>query len=93
MRKPAFCICKNKGADQLLSYHATDQRLCFRYTYGTIPLLPKFQASSQTALSVSDLVGNFEDRFSCDVAQCYFYGHRNKNFQMKKKMGYFLYFY
>ena len=30
MRKPAFCICKNKDVDQL---------------HGTIPLLPKFQAS------------------------------------------------
>ena len=32
MRKPAFCKCKNKGADQLHDYRAADQRLCFRYT-------------------------------------------------------------
>ena len=30
MRKPAFCICKNKGADQLHGNRAADQRLCFR---------------------------------------------------------------
>ena len=34
VRKPAFCIFENKDADQ-------DQRLCFRYTDSTIPLLPK----------------------------------------------------
>ena len=27
MRIPAFCICKNKGKDQL----RVDQRLCFHY--------------------------------------------------------------
>ena len=31
MRKPAFCICENKNADQLRSNCAADQRLCFRY--------------------------------------------------------------
>ena len=30
MRKPAFCIFKNKDADQLRSNCAADQRLCFR---------------------------------------------------------------
>ena len=49
VRKPAFCICENKDADQLRGYREADQRLCFRYTDTTIPLLskfPKFQASS-----------------------------------------------
>ena len=41
MRKPAFCIYENKDADQLRSNCAADQRLCFRYTDSTIPLLPK----------------------------------------------------
>ena len=27
MRKPAFCICKNKGTDQLHGNRAADQRL------------------------------------------------------------------
>ena len=39
MRKPDFCICENKDADQLRS--AAGQRLCFRYIDSTIPLLPK----------------------------------------------------
>ena len=32
MRKPAFCICENKDADQLRSNCKADQRLCFRNT-------------------------------------------------------------
>ena len=31
MRKPAFCICENKAADQLCGNRTADQRLCFRY--------------------------------------------------------------
>ena len=37
MRKPAFCICKNKDADQ---------RTCFRYVDSTHPLLSKSKISS-----------------------------------------------
>ena len=43
MRKPAFCICENKDADQLPE---ADQRLCFRYIDSTIPLLPLYEISS-----------------------------------------------
>ena len=43
---PAFCICENKDADQLRGDREADQRLCFRYTDSTIPLLPKFEISS-----------------------------------------------
>ena len=32
VRKPAFCICKNKDADQLRCNRKADQRCCFRYT-------------------------------------------------------------
>ena len=46
MRKPAFCICENKDADQLRSNCTADQRLCFRYMDSTIPLLPKSEISS-----------------------------------------------
>ena len=48
MRKPAFNICENKGADQLRGNRADDQRLCFRYIDNTISLLPEseIQASS-----------------------------------------------
>ena len=45
MSKPAFCICENKAADQLCGNHTADQRLCFRHTDSTIPLLPKYQIS------------------------------------------------
>ena len=38
-RKPAICICKNKGADQLRSNCEADQHFCFRYMDSTIPLL------------------------------------------------------
>ena len=41
LRKPAFCICENKDADQLRGNREADQRLCFRYTDSTIPLFPK----------------------------------------------------
>ena len=45
-----FCICESKGADQLRSNCAADQRLCLRDMHmdSTIPLVflnPKFQAS------------------------------------------------
>ena len=46
MRRPAFCICENKDTDQLRGYRKADQRLCFRYTDSTIPLLPIYQISS-----------------------------------------------
>ena len=48
MRKPTFCTCENKDADQLRGNREADQHLCFRYTDSTIPLPlnPKFQASS-----------------------------------------------
>ena len=43
--KPAFCICENKDADQLRCNCAADQRLCYRHTYSTTPLLPKSEIS------------------------------------------------
>ena len=46
MRKPAFCICENKDADQLRGNREADQRLCFRYIDSTIPLLPKSEILS-----------------------------------------------
>ena len=48
MRKPAFCICENKDADQLRGNREADQRLCFRYTIVQFLnfLNLKFQASS-----------------------------------------------
>ena len=46
MRKPTFCIYKNKDADQ------ADQRLCFCYRVSTIPLLSKSKISSLPPSSV-----------------------------------------
>ena len=42
MRKPAFCICENKAADQLRGNREADQRLCFRHTDSAIPYLSVF---------------------------------------------------
>ena len=44
--KTGFCICENKDADQLRGNREADQRLCFRYTDSTIPLLSKSKISS-----------------------------------------------
>ena len=49
IRKPDFCICENKDADQLRGNCEADQRLCFCHMDSAIPLLifylnPKFQA-------------------------------------------------
>ena len=44
---------------------AADQRSCFCYLDSTIPLLPKSQFQSY----MSDLVGNFKDRFANDATQ------------------------
>ena len=41
MRKHAFCIRENKGADQSCGNSAADQHLCFRYMGHTIPVSSK----------------------------------------------------
>ena len=75
MRKPAFCICENKDANQLRGNREADQRLCFRYLDSTIPLLPVriFKPlaifSICAARFVWDLVGNPEEahmKLDCD---------------------------
>ena len=53
MRKPAFCICENKAADQLCGHRTADQRLWFHYTDRTIPLFPKSEFSSLQLSSVA----------------------------------------
>ena len=70
MRKADFCICENKDADQFRGNREADQRLCFRYTDSSIPLLPKSEILSlwPSAWFVWYLVGNPEDRFSHDEA-------------------------
>ena len=44
--KPTICIGENKDADQLRGNREADQRLCFRYTDSTIPLLLNSKISS-----------------------------------------------
>ena len=76
MRKPAFCICENKDADQLRGNREADQRLSFRYKDSTVLLLPIYKRNFQhlsifcgcTAWFVSDLIGNPENRFSHNEA-------------------------
>ena len=73
MRKPTFCICKNKAADQYFSVQLISAFIC--YIDSTIPLLSKSEISSLesscscTARFVSDLVINPENRFSGVAAQ------------------------
>ena len=76
IRKPSFCICKNKDADQLHSNCAADQRHCFHYIDKIVQSLyflnPKFQASSHFLWLHSPVCvgpGNPEDRFSRDAAK------------------------
>ena len=54
MGEPAVCIGENKGADQFRSNCEADQRLCFRYTDSTIPLLSKSKISSLYPSSVAE---------------------------------------
>ena len=57
VRKPNFCLCENKGADQLRSNYEADQRLCFRHTDSAIPLLLKSELSSILPVSVTVQIG------------------------------------
>ena len=57
VRKLDFCLCENKGADQLCSNCTADQRLCFRYTDSTILLLLKLEISVFKPVSVTVQAG------------------------------------
>ena len=46
MRKPGFCLCENKGVDQLYSNCTADQHRYFRHTDSTILLPFKSKISS-----------------------------------------------
>ena len=50
MRKPAFCKCENKDADQLRGDLEADQRLRFQYTDSTTPPLLKYENSKPPAI-------------------------------------------
>ena len=68
MRKPAFCICENKDAEQLRSNCTADQRHCFRYIDTTIPLLSKSEISSLQQPSVAVQLGLCRNRLSHNEA-------------------------
>ena len=55
-RKPAFCICENKDADQLHGNREADRHLCFRYIDSTIPL-HIYEISSLLSPSVPEQPG------------------------------------
>ena len=94
MRKPDFCLCENKGADQLRSNCEADQRLCFRYTDSacTITLLPECEISkflaifcSCTCRFVYDQVGNPKEQFSRDTAHTFHKTNKSYAFCHKRK--------
>ena len=75
MRKPDFCLCENKGTDQLRSYISASvfTTLVVQFLFH---LNPKVQASSLhscdcTGRFVPHLVGNPVDQFSRVVAHIY----------------------
>ena len=57
MRKPDFCLCVNKGAEQLRSSCESEQRLCFRFSDSTIPFLPKSEFFKLLASTVAVQAG------------------------------------
>ena len=80
MRKPTFCICENKDADQLRGNREADQRLSFRYTDSTIPLLPKSVKPLAifcgcTGRFVWDLVGNPKTGFLITMLKYHKYAY------------------
>ena len=97
VRKPDFCICENKAADQLRGNRDADQRLCFRYIASTVQFLyflyTKFQASSHLLWLYSSVcVGTgWKPRRPVCFAEpimltCPFV--MNPNFTKKKKLGF-----
>ena len=87
MGKPKICICENKDADQLRGNHEADQRLCFRYTDSTLPLLFKSEISRFQLISVlvqAALCRTCSETTLLVFPRCgsYYYHH---HFQMREK--------
>ena len=53
LRKPVFCMCENRDADQPHGDREADQRSCSRHTYSIIPFPPKSETPSLWASSVA----------------------------------------
>ena len=62
MRKPTFCICEIKEADQFRGSRKADQHLWFRYIDSTISLLPQYKISSLEPSSVTAQLGKCQTR-------------------------------
>ena len=86
IKKPDFCICENKDADQLRGNREADQRLCFRYIDPSTLLIRNYKPlaifCSCTARYLSDLVVNPDDRFSQNEAHI---GHFRNAFVRSKR--------
>ena len=76
LRKPDFCICKNKGADQMCSNCTADQCFCFCCMDSIVPFLLEYKILSfvfDCTQFVSDLVGKYtHKRFSYMVIRMSF---------------------
>ena len=61
MRKPEFCLCENKDADQLCSYCAVNAQLISAFVFlcsdSTTPPVPKSEISSCSLFSVTVQAG------------------------------------
>ena len=57
MRKPDFCICENKAADQLCGNRTADQPLCFHHMGSAILFLSKSEISILEPSSVAVQLG------------------------------------
>ena len=69
MRKLTFCICENKGADQLRNNREADQCLCLRYPDRTILLHPKSEIPSFEPSTVLERLGLCR---TCSEPHCWF---------------------
>ena len=78
MRKPRFCICENKDADQLRGNREADQHLCFRYIESTISLLSKSEISILYLSSVAVQPGLCRTR---SETRMLVFSRRGSNFQ------------
>ena len=57
MRKTDFCLCEDKGADQLHSSCEAGRCLCFRYTDSAIALLRTSETTNFCSSSVAAQAG------------------------------------
>ena len=58
LRNPGFCICENKGADQMCGNRTADLRLCFCYkdkvAFLYFQILKTLRISDMTQLAIKE---------------------------------------